>query len=117
MAKAHAKRQEKKKTTQPSRAPGRGPASRRSPRRGRTGQAPEERVGTAPAASRRPGVAEKAGISNRPLTEEVERQRLLPPRGTQRKKTPAGDEVIRPLEPAPVRRRGRGQDLEMPAEE
>jgi len=112
MAKAPAKRQEKKKTTQPTRARGRGMASRRSSTDGRTGQAPEERAGTAPAASPR-----LPGISNHPLTEEVERQRMLPPRGTQRKKTSGGDEIKRPLEPAPVRRRGRGQDLEIPAEE
>jgi hypothetical protein len=117
MAKAHAKRQEKKKTTRSSRVRGRGATSRRPSTRARTGQAPEGRVGTALPASRPMGVAEKLGISNHPLTEEVERQRLLPPRGTQRKKTPAGHEVKRPVEPAPVRRRGRGEDLEMPAEE
>ncbi len=117
MAKAHAKRQGQKKITQPTRTRGRATASRRSPTRGRTRKTLGERIGTAPAASRRPSVAEKLGISNHPLTEEVERQRRLPPRGTQRKTTPAGDEVKRPLEPAPVRRRGRTQDLEMPAEE
>jgi hypothetical protein len=57
------------------------------------------------------------GISNHPLSEEVERQRQLPPRGAQRKATPTGNEVKRPMEPAPVRRRGRAKDLEMPAEE
>jgi hypothetical protein len=57
------------------------------------------------------------GISNHPLSEEVERQRQLPPRGAQRKTTPTGNEVKRPMEPAPVRRRGRAKDLEMPAEE
>jgi hypothetical protein len=117
MAKAHAKRQGQTKTTQPTRTRSRGTASRGSSTPGRTRQALGERIGTAPAASRQLSVAEKPGISNHPLTEEVERQRRLPPRGTQRKTTPAGDEVKRPLEPAPVRRRGRAQDLEMPAEE
>jgi hypothetical protein len=128
MPKAHAKRQgqtkttktikatKTTKTTQPTRT-SRGTASRRSSTPSRTRQPLGDRIEAAPASARRSKEAEKLGISNHPLTEEVERQRRLPPRGTQRKTTPAGDEVKRPVEPAPVRRRGRGQDREMPAEE
>ena len=117
MARAHGKKQRQTKITQPTRPQSRGTASRRPSTPGRTRHALVERTGTPPAAPRRSSVAEKPGISNHPLTEEVERQRQLPPRGTQRKTTPRGDEVKRPMEPAPVRRRGRAQDLETPPNE
>jgi hypothetical protein len=107
MARAQAKKQRQTKTTQPSRA--------RSG--GRARHALGERVGAPPAASREASGAKKPGISNHPLSEDVERQRQLPPRGTQRKTTPTGAEVKRPVESAPIRRRGRAKDLEMPAEE
>ena len=117
MARAHGKKQTQTKTAPPTRTQSRGRASRRPSTPGRTRRALGERTGTPPAASRRSSVAEKPGISNHPLTEEVERQRQLPPRGMQRKTTPRGDEVKKPTEPAPVRRRGRAQDLEIPADE
>ena len=90
MARAHAKKQRQTKTTQPTRTQSRSTASRRPSTLG-------ERVGTPPAGSRRSNVAEKLGISNHPLAEEIERQRQLPPRGTQRKTTPTGSQVKRPM--------------------
>lgn len=113
MARTRGTKQGRTKTTQQNlRTASRHPSTPDRPR-----HSLRERTGTPPLASRRSSVVEKLGISNHPLTEEVERQRRLPPRGTQRKTTPAGDEVKRPVEPAPVRRRGRAKDMEMPAEE
>jgi hypothetical protein len=48
------------------------------------------------------------GIANHPLDEELRRQRQLPPRGYRKR----GTRVDRPVEPAPVPRRGRSGDPE-----
>jgi hypothetical protein len=55
---------------------------------------------------------DRTGISNRPLEEEIGRQDRLPARGRRR----SGRGTDRPTEPAPARRRGRGEpsDQEVP---
>jgi hypothetical protein len=116
MAKARAKKQGQKRAER-TRAQNRGPAPRRSSKATRAKRAGAKQSGARPTASRRGKIPEKLGISNRPLNEEIERQQQVPPRGTQRKPTAGGHELAIPFEPAPVRRRGRAQELEPPGEE
>jgi hypothetical protein len=116
MAKDRAKKQGQK-SAERTPAQNRGATPRRSSKATRAKRPDAKRRGARPTGSRRGKVPEKLGISNRPLNEEIERQQQVPPRGTQRKPTAGGHELAIPFEPAPVRRRGRTQELETPGEE